>query len=153
MKGYNITRWRNLWVVCCAFCVVSCDFDPAAGDYDQAINTDYRLFSTSRFQTVIINVKIGTGIGVEPVGVPANVVEIAWNDRFIVAKQQEFRLRRSNPNDNYLVPVPDKYNFWIIDIAKTNRLGPLSMSELGECMKDLGIGNLKLTAVDRAKKS
>ena len=153
MKQQNINWLQFVWIAYFAIGVVSCDFGPGSADYGKVISSDYRLISTSQFQTVIVNVKIGEGIGVEPFGVPANVVEVAWDSRFILAKQQVLRLQGINPRDDYPVPVPGQFNYWIIDITSTNRFGPLSASEFNDKTKKLKIDHLQLKKASRAKKS
>ena len=76
--------------------------------------------------------------------IPARVVGLAWNERFILAKQQGLTNRASFPGDTFQVPVAGKYQFWIIDITTTNRIGPLDEKGFSDKAKALGVSEIKL---------
>lgn len=126
----------------------SCSRDPLMGDFDRPLTAGYHLISTSGNQIEVTHMEDSRYLGV-----PAKVVEIAWNDRFILAKQQELKSRGDFPGDTLPVPVPGKFSYWIIDTGQTNRYGPLSEKEFGEKVQSLGQTNLKLKDLFRAKKS
>jgi hypothetical protein len=75
--------------------------------------------------------------------VPSKVVEIAWNDRFILAKQQEMEPGRLH------VATPAKFYYWIIDMVQTNKLGPFSEDEFKKKLVVDGLTNIELKAVNK----
>ena len=76
--------------------------------------------------------------------IPAQVVELAWNDRFILGKQQVIRARGNVPGDTVPVSILGSFNYWIIDLNQTNRYGPMTEVEFAEKVKALGQTDLKL---------
>jgi hypothetical protein len=62
--------------------------------------------------------------------IPAKVVALGHDDDFIIAKQSHLRRRSpGNPNDNYEEPDPGEFSFWIIDLRKSETVGPLTEEE------------------------
>jgi hypothetical protein len=122
----------------------SCSPDPMMGDFDLKLIGGYRLARESRD-----SVEVYHESDPKCLGVPRKVVQIALNNRLILAKQQELRPRADFPGDTLLVPVPGKYYFWIIDTMLTNRLGPMSEPELREKLKTLSETNLVLEEVSK----
>jgi hypothetical protein len=134
-------------LICGIAALLGCSVDPMGG-FDRALVAGYHLRCTSGGQNEITNVDDN-----RLPGVPDQVVEIAWNERFILAKQQRLKPRGDFPGDEVPVPVPGKFNYWIIDTARTNRYGPLSESEFNERATFLGQSSLKLKSILKARKS
>jgi hypothetical protein len=129
---------RNCLTVLGLMSLCSCGIDPGSGDYDYALPGDFSVRSTSAHQIEIASQSAMPGV-------PPRVIEIGWDKRFIIAKQQFLKDRGDFPGDNYQVPVPGKYQFWIIDVVTTNRVGPLDEKELAERRSALGIpGTIKM---------
>jgi hypothetical protein len=125
---------RNYLIGLGLMSLCACRVDPGAADYDYSLPGGFSVRSTSSHQ-----VEIASQFALP--GVPPKVVEIGWDNRFIVAKRQLLRDRGDFPGDNYQVPAPDKYEFWIIDVTSTNRFGPLDEKALAERMEILGVPN------------
>ena len=136
-----------------AYSVNGCRFDPLNSDYGRALDSGYYVEQTSAHQTVIFNLTIGNGVEGEPMTIPADVIEIAWNNFFILAKQQELKPRGDFPGDNLPVPDPNKFKYWIIDMVRTNRLGPMTEESFGKAVKILGLSRLRMQNPSIAKKS
>lgn len=86
---------------------------------------------------------------------PEQIVELAWNDRYVVAKQYEMKLKYSENSDNtYEIPDKTKVYYWILDTVERKRYGPYSDEKQLEVMKNkFNIDNLQLKSVDSYKKT
>ena len=122
-------------MLCCVAVLTSCGARPGSADYELALPRGYTLFRSSGH-----NINI-THTNIEFPEIPAKVVETGWNERFILAKQQLLKNRGDFPSDNFQVPNPGKYQFWIIDVLNTNRVGPLNEKTFNEQRKVLGVPN------------
>lgn len=100
------------------------------------------MIQTSPDLTEIYNRKIG----VEG-DVPADIVEIAWNNNIIIAKQRDLEKRGMFPGDRVTVPAPGKFEWWIIDAQIQKRYGPFNETEFLTKLKAMGGDNLKLRKV------
>ena len=139
-------RPRCLGVLIIAVLFCGCSRDPLLGDFDMALTGGYRLRRESSDVIEVYHVS-----GMSELRVPAKVVQIAWNARAILAKQQHLKVRGDFQGDAFPVPVPGKFDFWIMDLAHTNRLGPLSEQEFSDNVKKLGYTDLKLKDVSELK--
>lgn len=111
-------------------------------DFSIRLTGDYYLIQTSPDLTEIYNRKIG----VEG-DVPADIVEIAWNNNIIIAKQRDLEKRGMFPGDRVTVPAPGKFEWWIIDAQIQKRYGPFNETEFLTKLKAMGGDNLKLRKV------
>jgi hypothetical protein len=116
--------------------------DPMMGDFDVKLIGDYHLSSTSAHEVQVSHITDSRFPEI-----PSKVVQIAWNDRFIIAKQQELKPRGKFPGDTYLVPVEGKFNFWIIDVNRTNSYGPIAEQDFATKLQFLNVRDLKLKRV------
>jgi len=123
-----------------------CSDDPLIGDFDIKLIGDYRLIRTSVDMVNVVHMK-----DLHRSGIPAKVVELAWNRDFIAAKQQDLKDRGDFPGDNLQVPVPGSFHFWIIDARDGSRYGPLTPTQFDSKLKSLGQTDLKLRPVSRLK--
>jgi len=72
--------------------------------------------------------------------IPAKVLQIAWDDRFVLARQQELERRSpDDPNDTYMEPAPGKFHLWILDTSAPEVYGPMTQEEFKEMRKRLSI--------------
>jgi hypothetical protein len=143
-----MTRFLHLTVISGLLLLSACSPDPMMGDFDLPLIGGYSLVRESPDSVEVLHMRDSDHLGVS-----AKVVEIAWNERFILAKRQELKPRGRFQGDVLLVPVTGKFDFWIIDTVQTNRYGPLSEKEFGEKVQSLGQTGLKLKDISRAKKS
>lgn len=56
--------------------------------------------------------------------IPAKVVELGHDERFIIAKQNH--LKRLSPDSTYMAPNPGIFSYWIIDVSIPKAYGPLT---------------------------
>lgn len=65
---------------------------------------------------------------------------MAWDDRFVLARQQELKPRSPNdPNDTYMEPAPGKFHYWILDTSIPATHGPLTQTAFDAEKKRLQI--------------
>jgi hypothetical protein len=115
-------------------------------DFSVRLTGDYYLIQTSPDLTEVVNTKVG-----REGAVPAKVIQIAWNNNVILAKQQDLENRRMFPGDRVKVPAPGKFEWWIIDTRTRTRYGPMYEAEFLTKVKALGEENLKLQNVSDLK--
>ena len=111
-----------------------------ASDYDINLSGGYSLVRSSA-HNVTINKRINDSSWESPI-IPAKIVQIAWDDKYILAKQ--LGLKRRNPNnsdDTYEIPDESKVNYWILEVESAKVYGPLTDKEFTEKKKELYISN------------
>lgn len=77
--------------------------------------------------------------------IPEKVVEIAWNNQYVIAKQ--YGLKRENPNSTYKVPDETDVNYWILDTENKLRYGPYSYDEYSTKIQEFHLTDLELKSV------
>lgn len=110
---------------------------PGLSDFNVSLPAGYTLSRSSAHQLEIYP------------HVPAKVVEIGWNDSFIIAKQQHLEfLDEGTSNETYEVPVLGSHSYWIIETEGSLVHGPLTLDTYDETRQTLGIAKeLKLRNV------
>ncbi|REB11032.1 DUF3997 domain-containing protein [Sporosarcina sp. BI001-red] len=100
---------------------------PGASDYDIDLSGKYTLLRGSAHD-VTIQPKISEdNWDANPSKmVPAEVTEVGWNDKYIIAKQ---------------VKGENNYSFWIILVDSEKVIGPLNDVELIDKKEEYGIKN------------
>lgn len=98
-----------------------------AADYDIDLSGNYSLLKGSAHD-VKIQPKISADVwdANDSKIVPAEVIEIGWNDDYIIAKQ---------------LTNQKEHNFWIIDVEKEQVIGPLNELDFIGKKKEYGINN------------
>lgn len=69
--------------------------------------------------------------------IPAKVIEIAWNDAFILAKQIEETDDPNNPDASMTNQAIE--NYWIIDLKNNRRFGPYTKKQFDEQKQEFRI--------------
>ena len=82
--------------------------------------------------------------------IPANVVELGHDKRFILAKRNELKRRNpDDPNDPYMLPDPGVFDYWILDTRTPIVYGPFTLDEYTAKRTELGVPNrIKLKDVN-----
>lgn len=82
--------------------------------------------------------------------IPPKVVEMNYDDRYIIAKQ--FGLKRKYPDNiqnTYQIPDETKIYYWIIDMYDGKSYGPFdNYNQFSNLMKELNIKSLELKNVE-----
>jgi len=133
------------WVFLSLIFIVSCSRKTPNAIYGFELANGYEVIRTSREQVEIAHMHDS-----EHLGVPPKVVELAWNDRFVLAKQQTLGPRGDFPGDIFQVPIAGKFSYWILDGTQTkpNRYGPMAKAEFQVRVISMGLTNLILKAVE-----
>lgn len=105
-------------------------------DYDIDLPGDYSVIRTSA-DNVIIAPKVGSGTWGETV-IPTKVLEVGWNNNFIIAKQEDISI--------------NKKNYWIINIELNEIEGPLESQDFEKKLLDYNIKEIELLKIEDLKK-
>ena len=117
------------------------------GDFDITLIGGYHVVRYSPDVIEVLHTKDSSHLGVLP-----KVCSLAWDQRFILVKQQEVRPRGSFTGDEFPVPVPGKFHYWIIDTLETKRYGPMGAQDFDSKVVSFGLNQLKLKNVEDLKR-
>ena len=106
---------------------------PTQSDFSAKLCGDYYIHRSSAHQ---ISVSPISWFGDTPI-IPAKIVELGHDDRFIIAKQNHLKLRGSK--HSYMEPNPGLYSYWILDVSVPKAYGPLTEVEFEKKRKELDI--------------
>lgn len=113
------------------------DLGPGAQDFAYRLAGDYFLYRTSAHQ---VEVSPKEGWGDKTPRIAPKVIEVAWDERYVLAKQQALKRRSpDNPQDTYEEPAPGVFHYWILDTKTPQVIGPFSKEGFEEKRKALGI--------------
>lgn len=132
-----------LWILSC-FILSGC---AGLADYDIDLPGNYSLLRTSANQ---ITIAPKTEIGWGPNVIPARVVAVWWNEQYIVAKQLHLKADQRGYEEPPQNPTDDDYSYWILEMDNNQVKGPLSVKELENESKKLGI-NIIFTPIEKLK--
>lgn len=121
------------------------------GDYEMELPNNYIIWASSAHQVEIVPKESSY---FEEDKIPSKVVEIAWNDRYIIAKQYGLKEKYPNKSDNsYKVPDTSKIYYWILDTKDKVRYGPyINEKDFNDKKNEISIGHLKLKSLDELDK-
>lgn len=86
--------------------------------------------------------------------IPPKVVEIAWNDRYVIAKS--FGLKKAypdNPENTYEIPNETIVFYWILDTTADALYGGYSKEEFEKALIDFKIEELELKSINNYSKN
>jgi len=111
-------------------------FGPGAGDFSAKLCGDYLLFRTSAYHIIISPQNCDSTTPI----IPTQVVEVGHDERFIIAKRNELERRSPNdPNDTYMQPTCDVFDYWILDTHIPKVYGSLTQEEFVQKRQELGV--------------
>lgn len=87
----------------------------------------YQLDSHSAGVVKVVPKDARTKYGEVPPHIPPKVVKLAWNERFVIAKQQIPQWQM--PNRTLLQELLPHFQYWILDASNHKVYGPLDKSE------------------------
>lgn len=137
---------RNQFLFMCLGCVILLTGCAGVSDFDVDLPGDYSIIRTSP-DIVFISPKLEDGLFGETM-IEEKVVEVAWNNRYILAKQIGFM---SNPENHLYMEVlnPNDTSYWILDYTTDELAGPFTESEFTDKRSELGISeDIELKAVE-----
>ncbi len=133
-------------VVLCTLFFLQCCCCCAVPYFPPKITGRYLLYNDDELSGYSIATSVGfTGSGwLYECVVPNEVVEIGWNDEFILAKQ--------HPRE-YFEPANTAITHWyIIDVKNERVYGPLTQPQFLEKKRELGVPQeIELVAVEAAR--
>ena len=113
-------------------------FGPGAQDYEYEVGTGYKLHRISGHNIVVAP----DGNWNEKPVIEAKVVQIAWDERYVIAKQLGLkRAYPDNPNNTYKIPDANVVKYFILDTVELKLYGGYGFDELLEQRKILEISD------------
>ncbi len=112
-------------------------FGPGMQDYGYAVGTGYKLVRTSGHQISVIPTDGNDGTKPE---IKAKVVQIAWDERYVTAKQLGLkRAYPDNPDNSYEIPDKSAVRYFILDTIDLKLYGGFDYDEFKQKEEELGI--------------
>lgn len=119
------------------------NISPGQFDYEYDVgNGNYALYRSSA-HSIAISPK--SGYTSETEIIPEKVVEVAWNNQYVIAKQ--YGMKRENPERTYEIPDETIENYWILDTENKERHGPFSYEEFLLKIQEFKLTDLELKPV------
>ena len=120
---------------------------PGMQDFHAELCGDYLIWRSSANHIIISRRNCVESI-------PTKVVEVGHDSRFIIAKRNELERRSpNNPDDTYMQPTPDIFDYWILDTSIPKVYGPLTQEEFAQKRQELDIpDNVELKDVYEYRK-
>ncbi len=119
---------------------------PGYSDYRYNLINGYILVRSSKHEIVIVP---EDGWQSDEQIISAKVVEVAWNDRYVIAKQ--YGLKLENDYNDYEIPDKSKVYYWILDTEQQKRYGPYNKKEFDNELRNYNLENLTLKNVEYYK--
>lgn len=124
-------------------CLLTTGCLPGYSDYSYNLINGYILARSSNHEIMIVP---EDGWQSDEQIIPAKVVEVAWNDRYVIAKQYGLKLK--NDYNTYEIPDRSKEYYWILDTEQQRKYGPYNKKEFNNELKRYNLENLKLKKVE-----
>lgn len=140
IKGDSMKLLKILIIVLAVLFIVGCGI----GDYSYTIGANYKIFASSAYQVSIIP-KYGYAYSEENT-LPPCIVEVAWNDEYIIAKQ--YGLKRQDERSSYEVIDYSVVNYWILNMDDKKRYGPFNHEEFKQELEKRNLTSLELKNID-----
>lgn len=127
---------------------------PGAQDYSYEVGTGYKLIRSSAHMIQILPVG-GNDLTNPKPEINSKVVEIAWNERYVLAKQIGLKLQHpNNPNNTYEIPDNSIVSYYILDTVELRLYGGYTLEEFNKEKTTLEISEeLILKDVNRYQKA
>jgi len=108
---------------------------PAPKDYSYKIGTGYQLVRSSVHSISVSSIENGNKTHID-----AKVVEVAWDDRYVLAKQVGLKFQQpDNPNNTYKIPDENQVAYYILDTIDDVLYGGYSFEEFIREREALGV--------------
>ena len=119
---------------------------PGSSDYSYHVAGNYIVFRSSTNDIKVIHDPADSYAGTTP-QIPSKVIEIAWDDKIIIAKQQG--LKEKSKGSGYMIPDDNVLNYWILDTEAYNIYGPFNKEDFINQRKKLKVSDsLELKSVE-----
>ena len=113
---------------------------PGVSDYEYKVgNGSYTLHRNS---ADVIYIAPNNGYSSKTEIIPEKIVEVAWNNRYVIAKQ--YRMKKESLDKTYEIPDESIVNYWILDTEMKIIYGPFSYEEFLLNVQKFDLTNLEL---------
>ena len=113
---------------------------PGVSDYEYKVgNGSYTLHRNS---TDVIYIAPNNGYSSKTEIIPEKIVEVAWNNRYVIAKQ--YRMKKESLDKTYEIPDESIVNYWILDTEMKIIYGPFLYEEFLLNVQKFDLTNLEL---------
>ena len=113
---------------------------PGVSDYEYKVgNGSYTLHRNS---TDVIYIAPNNGYSSKTEIIPEKIVEVAWNNRYVIAKQ--YGMKKESLDKTYEIPDESIVNYWILDTEMKIIYGPFSYEEFLLNVQKFDLTNLEL---------
>lgn len=139
MKPRWISRAEVMAASCLLSWLVGCGQQPhfgGAGDFHYAVAGNYEVWCSSAAE-----VRISPRIFDDSTPIiPSRVTEVAWDDRFVVARQ-DIKVNHDNSKHEFrgVVNSPTQSQYWILDVSGPRIHGPYGLMQLEGERRRLGV--------------
>ena len=124
-RRFGCARLVALLAITAAYCI-----GPGTGDFSTKLCGNCTYIGLSAYNQYV-TCETGNSYYDWPLRIPAQIVEIGWGSRYIVASQRTLD-ERGRPN-------VAKLYFWIIDSKKGSIFGPMNHMQFGRKRVELGV--------------
>lgn len=134
MHKPGIRQLRILILFGFLICTIASSGCAGLGDFEFDVCGGYRVFRSDA-NSVLVIPKVGGRT--EGSYIPSKVVEVAWDERFVIAKQLGYT---DFPGKG---PMPDeaKAGYWILDTALKKAYGPYALDDFEQNKQALGVSS------------
>lgn len=109
---------------------------PGVSDYAFDLSGGYQVFRSSAHQVRALPKNADGG----SLQVPPKVIQVAWDESFILAKQQHLRRRfPDDPGRTDEEPAPGQYSYWILEVKEEALHGPFDVVAFEGKRTELGV--------------
>jgi hypothetical protein len=150
VHGVRFAKWTPMIAVAVmtiipTLCGCSEGFGPGMLDSSYDVSGGYQVFRAS---SRVVEVIPKGPRGPDTPTIPSKVVEIGWDERYVIAKQQH--LKCSAPNEHYGEPIAGQFSYWILDVKRPASFGPFTKGEFEAKRAELGVNQgLQLRGVEQ----
>lgn len=116
---------------------------PGQFDYDYDVGNGSYTLHRSSAHSITITPK--SGYTSETEIIPEKVVEVAWNNKYVIAKQ--YAMKRERQDRTYKIPDETVVNYWILDTENKIRYGSYKYEEFLVKLQEFNIIDLELKPV------
>lgn len=137
-SDFEMSRGRCLLTVITLLILTFITGCVGLGDYDIKLPNGYSIVRTSAHNVTISPQESENSWGAPLI--PTKVVQVGWDDRYILAKQIGLKTDPRSSNGNQ---IPDESNvkFWIMEMKTKKVIGPLDEKEFLNKKIELSISN------------
>lgn len=132
MATFNIHRLRAAFLFVSFIISIISSGCAGLGDYEFDVAGGYKLLRINALEVVVLKESVGYQKGMY---IPPKVVEVAWDDRFVIAKQLGF----TDIPGKGSMPDEMKVGYWILDTTVKKAHGPYNLEDFEKNRQLLGV--------------